>query len=404
MDPVTMILAALAAGVATGAGAAAAQAFKDGYAGLKGLLKRRFAGNAKAHETLADFEADPDTYEKPLAKLLKETGADQDPQILAAAERLVAAAEHAGVRTKYHVSVTGCGQVGAIAGDAQVTVNAPTRPQEPGLAPVQPVGHDSWSAYPRIDVDANREVRPEVVVIDEPFDVVVGLAKFQDVAITQTGGMRFQVRAGMEVDGPRLRPELPCRSKRYATHAESERCGSLSHRHGLVHCAVPARPAQRAEDRRPVHRWRAGGRHRLAHCRGRAVPEGCRERADAQHPAGCPNGPGATARARSARPDHFDLRVRRRSHGRVRMDGVCRCLGCDRAGYSAVLEARLRPAGVRHRDAADRLAVAGTVRRLPVPGRKGEADGSGDPGRDPGGGPRGDRGPEPHAGARRSSC
>ena len=199
MDPVTMILAALAAGVATGAGAAAAQAFKDGYAGLKGLLKRRFAGNAKAHETLADFEADPDTYEKPLAKLLKETGADQDPQILAAAERLVAAAEHAGVRTKYHVSVTGCGQVGAIAGDAQVTVNAPTRPQEPGLAPVQPVGHDSWSAYPRIDVDANREVRPEVVVIDEPFDVVVGLAN-QDVAITQTGGMRFQVRAGMEVE------------------------------------------------------------------------------------------------------------------------------------------------------------------------------------------------------------
>ena len=56
------------------------------------------------------------------------------------------------------------------------------------------------SAYPRIDVDAHRDVRPQVVVIDEPFDVVVGLGKFQDAAITQTEVMRFMAGATTELE------------------------------------------------------------------------------------------------------------------------------------------------------------------------------------------------------------
>ncbi len=63
-----------------------------------------------------------------------------------------------------------------------------------------PPGGVLRSAYPRIDVDAHRDVRPEVVVIDEPFDVVVGLAKFQDAAITQTGVMRFMAGATTELE------------------------------------------------------------------------------------------------------------------------------------------------------------------------------------------------------------
>jgi hypothetical protein len=110
---VTLILAALAAGVAAGVGDTATQSIKDGYTALKALIKKRFAGNTKAEETLADHEADPDTYEKPLARQLKETGADQDHEILAAAEAIVTAAHQAGVATKYHVTVTG-GKVGII--------------------------------------------------------------------------------------------------------------------------------------------------------------------------------------------------------------------------------------------------------------------------------------------------
>jgi hypothetical protein len=107
VDPVTLILAALAAGAAGGLGDTATQAVKDGYAALKELIRKRFAGAPKAEETLADHEADPDTYEKPLAKQLEVTGADQDPEIRRVAEQVVVAAEAAGIKTKYHVEVAG---------------------------------------------------------------------------------------------------------------------------------------------------------------------------------------------------------------------------------------------------------------------------------------------------------
>jgi hypothetical protein len=122
VDPVTLILAALAAGAASGAGEAATQAVKDGYAGLKGLLQSKFAGNAKAVETLADHEADPAAYELPLAKQLALTGADQDAEIVAAAEEVVKAANGAGIKTRYNVTVSG-GKVGIIGDHGTVTMN-----------------------------------------------------------------------------------------------------------------------------------------------------------------------------------------------------------------------------------------------------------------------------------------
>ena len=114
MDPVTLILAAVV-GVSSGAGDAAAASVRDAYEGLKGLFLRRFAGDPKAVETLADAEADPETYERPLARQIKATQADRDEEILAAAEAVLEKADVAGVKTKYHFTVTG-GKVG-ITGD-----------------------------------------------------------------------------------------------------------------------------------------------------------------------------------------------------------------------------------------------------------------------------------------------
>jgi hypothetical protein len=113
MDPITLIVAALAAGAAAGAGDAASQAIKDAYAGLKALLKRRFAGNAEAEKTLADHAADPETNEKPLAEQLEAAGAQDDAQIVRAAEELLKQADEAGIKTKYQVRVSG-GKVGII--------------------------------------------------------------------------------------------------------------------------------------------------------------------------------------------------------------------------------------------------------------------------------------------------
>jgi hypothetical protein len=89
MDPITLIVAALAAGATAGIGDTASQAIKDAYGGLKALIKRRFAGNAKAEETLADHEADPEAHAKPMEKQLKESGVAEDPSVIEAAQKLM---------------------------------------------------------------------------------------------------------------------------------------------------------------------------------------------------------------------------------------------------------------------------------------------------------------------------
>ncbi|AFR28659.1 hypothetical protein [Arthrobacter sp. Rue61a] len=122
MDPVTLIVAALVAGAASGTTDTVSQAMKDGYAGLKKLLVSRFGDSQKALQTLDDHEDDPETYEKPLVKQLRESQADQDDQILKAAEAVLQAANEAGFATKYQVVVSG-GKVGIVGDHGHVTVN-----------------------------------------------------------------------------------------------------------------------------------------------------------------------------------------------------------------------------------------------------------------------------------------
>ncbi|MEO7059855.1 MAG: hypothetical protein ABI083_09060, partial [Lapillicoccus sp.] len=55
----------------------------------------------------------------------------------------------------------------------------------------------SRTAYPRLDVDSH-QARPEVVVLDEPFDVVVGLQPRKDPGLVGTG--RILIGAGEVVD------------------------------------------------------------------------------------------------------------------------------------------------------------------------------------------------------------
>lgn len=122
MDPVTFILAAIAAGATAGVSDTVSQAVRDGYAGLKDLVTAKFADNPKAIQALADYESDPETYEKPLAKQLKETGADKDNAIQAASESVLTAADQAGLKTRYQIMVTG-GKVGIIGDHGNVTMN-----------------------------------------------------------------------------------------------------------------------------------------------------------------------------------------------------------------------------------------------------------------------------------------
>jgi len=85
MEPVSLIVAALVAGAAKAAG----DAVPDAYIGLKTLIKRKFAGEPKAEMVLEEHESDPETYGVPLKKKLAEAGADQDEEIVQAAQELL---------------------------------------------------------------------------------------------------------------------------------------------------------------------------------------------------------------------------------------------------------------------------------------------------------------------------
>ena len=59
LDPITLIVTALAAGAALGVTDAASSAVKDAYAGLKALVRKRFAGRPDAELVLAKHETAP---------------------------------------------------------------------------------------------------------------------------------------------------------------------------------------------------------------------------------------------------------------------------------------------------------------------------------------------------------
>ena len=89
MDPLSLIVAALAAGAAAGAKATAGAAIKDSYQAFKGLIRSKLAASSAAMVVLEEHENDPDTYDAPLKKKLAEAAADQDAAILQAAQALL---------------------------------------------------------------------------------------------------------------------------------------------------------------------------------------------------------------------------------------------------------------------------------------------------------------------------
>jgi hypothetical protein len=62
---------------------------KDTYAALKTLIQKKFAGKPKAGTALADHADDPETYELPLKKALREDHLDQDQEVLQEARQLM---------------------------------------------------------------------------------------------------------------------------------------------------------------------------------------------------------------------------------------------------------------------------------------------------------------------------
>ena len=108
MEPISLILAALLAGVAKGAGQTAANAVQDAYRGFRDALKRRLAGKPAAQDAVEQYVTDPEAWKGNLEVHLKQAGADQDQAVLDSASSVMRLADPSGASTgKYTINLAG---------------------------------------------------------------------------------------------------------------------------------------------------------------------------------------------------------------------------------------------------------------------------------------------------------
>ena len=108
MDPLTLILTALAAGAASGLQDSTSSAMKSAYASLKALVKKHLSDRPAGEPVLAEYESAPDVWERPLTAQLEAAGADQNMELVRAAQALMSLVDEGGSRAgKYAIDVQG---------------------------------------------------------------------------------------------------------------------------------------------------------------------------------------------------------------------------------------------------------------------------------------------------------
>jgi hypothetical protein len=126
MDPITgAIVAALAAGVAGGAGEVGKQVIVDAYEGLKGAIKKRTGAESDVADAVEKLEEKPESQGRQM--MLEEEVADadltQDEELVAQARELIAALKESAAGqqalSKYAIQIEG-GQVGVIGDQTHV--------------------------------------------------------------------------------------------------------------------------------------------------------------------------------------------------------------------------------------------------------------------------------------------
>ena len=88
MEPLSLILTALVAGIAAGLQPTATQAVKDAYQGVKELIRRKYA---KVSIDMLENDPADEARQGIVKKDLQQAGADGDQELLHAAQALLAA-------------------------------------------------------------------------------------------------------------------------------------------------------------------------------------------------------------------------------------------------------------------------------------------------------------------------
>jgi hypothetical protein len=106
MDPITLIVTALAAGAAAALQDGTKDAVKTAYARLRDRLKARFSGRPVGEMVLKEHPEAPQTWEQPLRAELEAAGAADDADVVGAAQALMSLIDEAGARAgKYVVNL-----------------------------------------------------------------------------------------------------------------------------------------------------------------------------------------------------------------------------------------------------------------------------------------------------------
>jgi|SRR5579862_6590825 len=126
MDPITLIVTALAAGASAGVIDGLKDDVKESvratYEKLQHLTKRCFRGDTSAEVILYKYRADPKTYEAPLVEKLAGVGAGDDADLVASARALMELVDQEDAKSgKYDVMIKHA--KGVQVGDGNLQIN-----------------------------------------------------------------------------------------------------------------------------------------------------------------------------------------------------------------------------------------------------------------------------------------
>ncbi|MBK8784709.1 MAG: hypothetical protein IPO22_23590 [Anaerolineales bacterium] len=123
MEPIEVILSALAAGAITGATDVAGTAIKDAYKALVSLVTKKFGSNKEAKSHLDNYLKDSETWEKPVKKAIQESKIDKDDQVIALAHELLKLVKSNKASSENHIEINGNVQGLIQENKGQVTMN-----------------------------------------------------------------------------------------------------------------------------------------------------------------------------------------------------------------------------------------------------------------------------------------